>query len=387
MKSDMKYLDSTATAEYGYKDDLIVNEMVKSMQDDWLNPSSIYATKVKDKINKCRKNIAYYINAEAEEIIFTSGASESNNMAIRGWADRFLDVNEFVYRPNIITTQIEHKSILELCDSLNLYEFVDYCAVDEHGLVRLNELEDLLKEKKLYPILVSISLANNEIGTCQDIKRISELVHKYRGILHCDATQCLTKIPIDVKDLDVDMMSFSGHKISPVLRGIGFLYKKKDVKIYPLIYGNQEFGLRGGTENTYGIVGLSKALDEYPIDDNKMKDMFDTSYYFMSKLEEIGCKINGHRDKRIPNIISAMLPNGVTGESVMYVLNMSNIYISTSSACNSDSILPSHVLMGIGLTENEAMRTIRISVSKCLSHEEIDTIVDEINKAIQLVRG
>lgn len=382
----MIYLDAASTAKYRNVDDIIVDTMTTAMRDSWLNPSSLYASNVKKKIDKCRENIAEFINAKPEEIIFTSGASESNNFAIRGWDDEIWLTT--YKKSNIITTHIEHKSILELLENGNLGSTVHYCCVDEFGLVDCESLENLLRGfyYKSEPVLVSIQMSNNEIGTCQDIQSIARLTHKYNGILHVDATQAFGHIPIDVEALGIDMMSCSGHKISPVLRGIGFLYKKNDVNIQPLIYGSQEFGLRGGTEFTYGIIGLNKALEYCNLNDDKIRKMQSVRDYFIGSLEyKFGCKLNGHDDFRLPNNVNVTFKQNITGESLLHMLDMSGIAISTGSACNSKSIKPSHVLKAIGLTDEQSMRTVRFSIPDDVTYQDVDKIIDEVDKCIKLI--
>lgn len=382
----MIYLDNAATSKYRNVDNIIVNTMVEAMKDSWMNPSSLYAASVKDKINKCRANIANFVNASPEEIIFTSGASESNNFALRGWDDEiWLSTYK---KSNIITTPIEHKSILEVIENGNLGSTVYFCDVDEDGMVDYDSLEQLLKRFKIKdePVLVSICHANNEIGTIQNIKRISELVHKYNGVLHVDSTQALGHIPINVEELGVDMMSCSGHKISPVLRGIGFLYKKNGINIQPLIYGAQESGLRGGTENTYGIIGLSKALEYCDVSIDKINEMCNKRDYFIGLLEsKFDCKLNGDGWERLPNNINVTFPQNITGESLLYMLDISGIKISTSSACNSRAVIPSHVLTSIGLTDEQATRSIRITLHDDITYEEINYVIKEIENAIKLI--
>lgn len=380
----MIYLDAASTANRSPVDDVIVDAMTKAMKEYWQNPSSLYATNVKEKIDKCRANIAKFIGAKSNEIYFVSGASEANNWAIRGWAD---EVWLNTYKTaNIITTRIEHKSILEVLDKGNLNAVVGYCSVDGFGLVDYESLEQTLIMRKGKPILVSIGMANNEIGTVQDIKRISDLVHKYDGVLHVDATQTLSYIPIDVEELGIDLMSASGHKISPVLKGIGFLYKKDCINIQPLIYGNQESGLRGGTENTFGIVGLSKAVEWWDVSRETVSEMCKKRNYFIELLEQkFDCELNGDSYYRLPNNINVTFPQNITGESLLYTLDMSNIAISVGSACNSHSIKPSYVLKEIGLSDDDAMRTIRITLSDSIRYKDIDYVVDEIDKAIKLI--
>lgn len=379
---DSIYLDAAATAKYTNVDDIIVNTMVTAMRDSWMNPSSMYATKVKNKIDKCRKNIADFINAKPEEIIFTSGASESNSMAIKGWVDANIDT----YYLSVITTRIEHKSIMEAVKNLSVGGNVFYCDVDKFGLIDYEVLQNILYSNEGRSILVSVHMANNEIGTLQNIRKISELVHSYCGILHVDATQAFGHIPIDVEELGIDMMSCSGHKISPVLRGVGFLYKKSGVNIMPLIYGVQEQELRGGTENTYGIIGLSKALEYCDFSYEVMSEMRDKRDFFIGQLEsKFGCKLNGHRRCRLLNNINVTFPQNITGESILYMLDLSGIAVSTGSACNSKSIEKSYVLDAIGLSDSDAMKTIRFTLPDDITYQEIDKVISEIDKCIKLI--
>lgn len=386
----MIYLDAAATAGYsenGDIEDAIIYSITRAMKEYWQNPSSLYANDVADRIDWCRANIADFIGANPKEIIFTSGASESNNMALRGWVDE--ELSGGFKTVNIITTPIEHKSILESLKNKNLYASIRYCDVDGFGSVDINSLKSLLWLHEGESILVSIGMANNEIGTIQDIKTISDLVHQYGGILHVDATQAFGHIPINVNWLGIDMMSVSGHKISPVLKGVGFLYKRNGVEIQPLIYGNQENGMRGGTENTFGIVGLSKAIDLCDISPSSVTDMCQKRDYFINLLKTKfdKLKLNGHNIDRLPNNINVTLPNNITGEALLYTLDMEDISIGTGSACNSSSIEPSYVLKTIGLTDEEAMRTIRISLPDEITYDDINYVVDEIEKAVRIIEA
>jgi cysteine desulfurase len=380
----MIYLDSAATANYSSKDDIIVDTIAEAMKKYWRNPSSLYASDVKSYIDICRKQVADFIGAKPDEIYFTSGSSESNNWAIRGWVDKELTEGTTVV--NVITTPIEHKSILEAVKNPNLGAIVRYCDVDKYGLVDYNSLRRLLEFREGEPILVTVGSANNEIGTVQELEKISELVHKYDGVLHIDATQDLPYESINVKELGIDMMSASGHKISPVLKGIGFLYIKNGIKIHPLIYGSQERGVRGGTENVFGIIGLAKAIELCDVSQKRFDDMSTKRDYFISRLEhKFGCQLNGHDFLRLPNNVNVTFPQNITGESLMYTLETANILISTGSACNSKEMSPSHVLKAIGLTDDEAMRTVRFTLSDDITTEDIDKVIDEIDKTIKLI--
>lgn len=380
----MIYLDAAATSGYGHIENIIADTITNAMKEYWQNPSSLYATNVKEEINKCRAKIAKYIGAEPEEIYFTSGASESNNWAIRGFADEIW--KNTCQTANIIATRIEHKSIMAALENETLGAIVRHCDVDKRGRIDLRSIERLLLAHKDEPILVSVGLANNEIGVCQDIKTVSDLVHKHGGLLHVDATQAIGHIPINVEELGIDMLSASGHKISPVLKGIGFLYKKNCINIQPLIYGNQESGLRGGTENTFGIIGLSKALEHCDISQGNIDEMCSKRDYFIGCLEcRFGCRLNGHPTYRLPNNINVTFPQNITGEALLYTLDLSDIKVSVGSACNSQSIEPSYVLTEIGLTNAEAMRTVRFSLPNDITYEEIDYVIAEIDKAIKLI--
>lgn len=384
----MIYLDAAATAKYTNIDDIVVDTIITAMRDSWMNPSSLYAVNVKEKINKCRANIAEFIGAEPDEIYFTSGSSESNNWAVQGFVNYWTSKGLV---PHIITTTIEHKSIVSCSNGLPNVEF-HYVNVDKDGIVDLQTLHTLLQYNKSFTFnnvtLVSIQYANNEVGTIQNIKGVADLIHKYDGVLHVDATQAFAHIPINVEELGVDMMSASGHKISPVLRGIGFLYKKNGINIQPLIYGAQENGMRGGTENTYGIIGLNKAIEYCDVSYGVMLDLCEKRDHFIALLEsKFGCKLNGHSKFRLPNNINVTFPQNITGESMLYMLDMSGIKISVGSACNSRSYEPSHVLKAIGLGDEEMMRSVRFTLPNDITYQEIDKVIVEIDKAIKIIEA
>lgn len=376
------YLDNSATTKPKNE---VVEAMMPYLNDKWYNPSSLYlpAKKIKKDIESARSTVGNFINAYSNEIFFTSGGSESNCMAIRGFVDWCM--LEKHHKPAIITTTIEHKSIMECTKNLPIGVDVRYVDVDECGFVKADELErelsDASRNKK--NILVSIAFANNEIGTIQDIKMLSHIVHKYGAVLHVDAVQAFGRIPIDVRYLDVDMMSVSGHKIG-CPKGIGFLYKRNDVGIKPIIYGSQMDGIRGGTENVPYIIGMAKAIELLKSDIKNNSRLKMINSYFVSELERVGCKLNGAVENRLPNNISIVLPNGINGESFLYSLEISGIYVSTGSACNSKSIEPSYVLKAIGLTDDEAARTIRVTFDSNITMEDIDAIVTQIENTVWL---
>lgn len=385
------YLDTAGTTKVRPE---VLEAMMPYLKDEFYNPSAIYSdgVKVKNAIEESRKTIADFINADIDEIYFTSGSSESNCWAIQGYV--FAGMMDFA-KTEIVTTRIEHKSIMECVDAMDRlgsntgYCDVTYLDVDEDGFVDMEQLESVFKEREepdYYDILVSIQMANNEVGTIQNIKAVSDIVHKYGGILHVDATQALAQIPIDVKAMGIDMLSASAHKIGGC-KGVGFLYKKKDIEIQPIIYGSQNAGLRGGTEATYGIVGFAKAVE---LASEEMEDKLALSVkrdYFINELTRNGCKLNGTSAPRLPNNINVMLPDGIGSEELLYMLDLDGIQCSTGSACNSHSKKPSHVLKALGLTDEEAARSIRFTISSDITYEDIDYVVEEIVKAMKIMRS
>ena len=375
------YLDSAATTKVKPE---VVEAILPYLTDKYYNPSSLYspATKIKEDIERARKIVGDFIGANGDEIYFCSGGSEANCHAISGFCHWH---NLHNTKPVIITSTIEHKSIMECVK--NMIADVYYVCVDNNGLIKLDELAELLLSIPLWgnSLLVSLQMANNELGTIQRIKDVSEMLKQIGGLLHVDAVQCVGQIPVDVNELGVDMLSASGHKLGAP-KGTGFLYKRKGVEISPLIYGSQMDGLRGGTENIAGIIGMAKAVELCNVSENKIRELQSKRDYFINKLvEKFGCKLNGHSTKRLPNNINITFPQNITGEALLYMLDLSNIYIGVGSACNSHSIEPSAVLKSIGLTNDEAMRTIRISLSDDITYEDIDKVIDEIDKNLKLI--
>lgn len=374
------YLDNSATTKPKKE---VVDAMLPYFYDKWHNPSSLYSPskEVKKDIENVRKKVAETINAKPNEIFFTSSGSESNSLAIQGLLNNLL--NKFnCDNVNVVTSKLEHKSILE--------HFKHFPCVSHHtlsndikGVVNIDDIS-LLDNNFLY--LISVQYANNEIGTIQDIKKLS----KYKKRLcftHTDAVQIFGHMPINVKNLNVDMLSASGHKIGTP-KGIGFVYIKEDVQKYitPIICGTQENGIRGGTENVPYIIGLGKAIDLISYDNT---DLIKKRKYFEQELIKIGFKING-ADNKLPNNISATYkspPINFTNEALIYFLDMFGIYISSGSACNSNEIKPSYVLKAIGLTDNEIMKTIRITLPPEITKEEIDYVIDKIKKAIDVMKS
>ena len=376
------YLDAASTTKVKPE---VVEVMLPYFTEQYYNPSSLYspATKIKEDIERARKIVGNFIGANGNEIYFCSGGSEANCLAIGGFCHRH-NLNNT--KPVVITSTIEHKSVMECVK--NMIADVYYISVDNNGLIKLDDFAKLLTNVCLWgkPLLVSFQLVNNELGTIQRIKNVSEMLRQVGGLLHVDAVQGLGQIPINVNELGVDMLSASGHKLGAP-KGIGFLYKRNGIDISPLIYGSQMEGLRGGTENVSGIIGMAKAVELCNVnDEDKIREMQSKRDYFIGCLEyKFGCKLNGHPTERLPNNINVTFPQNINGESLLYMLDMSGVAISTGSACNSKSIQPSYVLKEIGLSNDEAMRTIRISLPNDITYEQIDCVIGEIDKAIKLI--
>lgn len=381
------YLDNAATIK-PYKE--VIFEANKAVQKYWYNPSSLYnkATEIRERIEKARDYIGYFIGTNGKEIYFTSGGSESNCWAIQGFVHYSVMRGK---KPVVITTTIEHKSILEcVC---NLCVETHLVGVNSCGKVDILQLEGLLERVKRdtpdSEILVSVQYANNEIGIMQPIKQIAEVVHKYKAYLHSDMVQVVGNIPVDVKSLDVDMISASAHKFHGI-KGCGFLYIRKSVNITPLIYGSQNMGMRGGTENVVGIIAMETALRHCNVSETMIDAKFAMRDKIMNALKELPYDIDfnnyiGYRDT-LPTIISMTIRENITAEALVYMLNTANIFISSGSACNSRSNKSSHVFRAMGLSEEDSIRTIRISFGADMTDEDVDRFVSEIDKAIKILK-
>lgn len=388
----MIYLDNAATT----KPVVSIMEAIKPyIETDWYNPSVLYSKgkNVKEKIESVRCQVAKEICAMSDEVYFTSGASESNNWVIRGFIDE-CKANNIL--PVILTTHIEHKSILNCIDNIQLINEKCCCRfinVHKDGQINITDLQEALEYyKKNYgeniKVLVSICMANSEIGTIQDLKIISNIVHRYNAILHTDATQAFGHIPINTNILGIDLLTASSQKLGG-LKGTGFLYKRSGINIKPLICGSQEKGQRGGTENVVGIVALGEAIKSIAYKRNCYSENYEIitmREYMIEKLvNKFGCHVNGSRDKRLPNNVNVTFPQNITGEALIYMLDISNIYISSGSACNSHSNIPSSTLQAIGLSDEEISKTIRITLSENITKKQIDSFIRELDKQIAVL--
>ncbi|MBR1984570.1 MAG: cysteine desulfurase NifS [Clostridia bacterium] len=374
------YLDNAATTAVSNE---VLTEMLPAFNETFGNPNSLHAfgREALKMVDTARDRIALGINADRGEIYFTSGGTEANNWAILGLA-----MANKAKGNHIITSQIEHHSVLESCKKLEKMGFeVTYLPVDENGLINIADLLHHINQKT---ILVSIMAANNEIGTIQNLKTISKIAHEKDVLFHTDAVQAIGGFKIDVKDLELDAMSISGHKLHAP-KGVGALYLRKGVKIDNLIVGGgQEKGKRGGTLNLASIVGFGKAVEttvrDYVVNNKKLKTLRD---YFISKVkEEIPhININGHPAQRLPGLASISF-NLIEGESLMLLLDMAGIAVSTGSACSSGDLSLSHVLKAIGLPAEVAQGTIRFSFGTNNTKEEIDYVVQVLKKNVAKLR-
>lgn len=374
------YLDNAATTKVKPE---VVDAMLPYFTEEFGNPSSVYSFAAKNKtvIEKAREMIAASINAKPKEIYFTGGGSESDNMAIKGIARAYKDKGR-----HIITSKIEHHAVLHSLRALEKegYE-VTYLDIDEYGVVKLDELKKAIRDDT---ILITIMFANNEIGTIEPVKEIGQIAKEHGILFHTDAVQAYTQVPIDVKELNIDLMSASGHKINGP-KGIGFIYIKSGINIEPLIDGGaQERNRRAGTENVPAIVGLKKAaelaianMEERIAYESELRD-----YLIKSIMERIPyTRLNGDRHNRLPNNTNFCF-QFIEGETLLIMLDMEGICGSSGSACTSGSLDPSHVLKAIGLPDEIAHGSLRLTLSEETTKEDIDYVVDKLDKIVARLR-
>ena len=377
----MIYLDNAATTKVNKK---VLESMMPYFSEIYCNPSAAYsfATKGRIAIEEARNYAAKLIGASDMEIYFTSGGSESDNWAIKAVAESFSDKGK-----HIITTKIEHHAVLHTCEYLERHGFdITYLNVDSDGKVRLDELKKSIREDT---ILISVMTANNEIGTIQPVAEIGKIAHEKGILFHTDAVQAYGHIPINVDEMNIDLLSASGHKFNGP-KGVGIMYIRKGVKIRSFIHGgSQERGRRAGTYNVPGIAGLGTAaklaMENMAKRAEKEKELRD---YFIDRISaEIPYTVlNGHREDRLPNNINFCF-RFVEGESVLIMLDQAGICASSGSACTSGAIDPSHVLRAIGLSDEIAHESLRLTLSYENTKEEIDTVVGELKRIVERLRG
>lgn len=377
----IRYFDHAATTAVGEE---VLKEMLPYFSIEYGNPSSLYSIgrNAKRAIEEARSRVALAINSDVKEIYFTGCGSESDNIALKGVAYANREKGN-----HIITTRIEHHAILNTCKSLEKEGFnVTYLDVDEDGLISIEDLESKITDKT---ILISVMFANNEIGTIQPIKEIGRIAKERDILFHTDSVQAVGNVKIDVKEMNIDLLSMSAHKFYGP-KGVGAIYIKKGVKCNKLQDGgHQEKDRRAGTENVAGIVGLGKAiqiayssLEEY---NNKIKNLRD--YYEMQVEKNIPyIKLNGHRTKRLPGNSNISF-KFIDGEALLLKLDMNGICASTGSACSSGQANPSHVLTAIGLPDSIAKGSLRITFGKENTKEDVDYLVMSLIEIVDNLRN
>ena len=374
------YFDNSATTRI---DEEVLREMMPFFKENYGNASSIYklGRTSKKAIEESREKIAKAINANPEDIYFTAGGSESDNTIIKGIAHFNKNKGN-----HIITSKIEHPAVLETCKQLEQEGFeVTYINVDNNGIIDLEELKKSIRENT---ILISIMFANNEIGTIQPIKEIGEIAKKHKIVFHTDAVQAIGSIPIDVKELNIDSLSMSAHKFYGP-KGIGVLYARNGIKFRKLIAGgHQEKDKRAGTENVAGIVGMGKAIEiatnNIAGHNEKIQKLRD---YYISEIKEKipNIKINGDLEKRLPGNANISFES-IKGDSLLFNLDLKGICASSGSACTSGSIDPSHVLKAINVPESFLNNSLRISIGKYNTKEEVDYLIKNLIEIVNRLR-
>ena len=375
------YLDNAATTKTAPE---VVEAMIPYFSEHYGNPSSIYSIAAESKkgVETGRKQIADVIGAKQEEIYFTAGGTEADNWALKAAAEAYKNKGN-----HIITSKIEHHAILHTCQYLEKHGMeVTYLDVDENGVVKLDELKKAIRPTT---ILISIMFANNEIGTIQPIKEIGAIAKEHGILFHTDAVQAFGQLPINVDEMNIDMLSSSAHKINGP-KGIGFLYIRKGVKIRSFIHGGaQERKRRAGTENVPGIVGYGvaakRAAETMKERTEKERELRD--YLIERVTREIQyTRLNGHRTDRLPNNANFSF-QFIEGESLLIMLDGKGICGSSGSACTSGSLDPSHVLLAIGLPHEIAHGSLRLTLSEETTKEELDYVVEEVKKIVERLRN
>lgn len=375
------YMDYAATT---YTKPEVVEAMMPYFTNFYGNPSSIYSIsrETKKAIDKARAQVAKAINADPQEIYFTGGGSEADNWAIKGIARAYQNKGN-----HIITTKIEHHAVLHTCEYLEKNGFeVTYLDVDAEGLVRLEDLKAAIKPTT---ILVTIMTANNEIGTIQPIKEIGEICKERKIFFHTDAVQAIGHIEMDVKGMNIDALSLSGHKIYGP-KGVGVLYLRKGIKIHNLIHGGaQERNRRAGTENVAGIVGLGKAIEMAVenLEEERARLTYLRDKLIKGLREAVPySKLNGATgEKRLPGNVN-MSFEFIEGESVLLMLDAKGICASSGSACTSGSLDPSHVLLSIGLPHEVAHGSLRLTMGSGTTEEEVDYVIATVPAIVERLR-
>lgn len=376
------YLDNAATTKIREE---VLETLIDVQTNDYGNPSSIYkkGREAKALIEKARVTVAEKLNASPDEIFFTGSGTESDNMAIKGVVEAYKEKGN-----HVITSNIEHHAVLHTLEYLEKKGdiTVTYLKVDKNGLIDIEELKNSITDKT---ILITIMFANNEIGTIMPVKEIGAIAREKGIIFHTDAVQATGHVQIDVKDMNIDMLSMSGHKIHAP-KGVGAIYIRKGARIKPLLHGGgQERKRRPSTENVAGIVAFAKALelayDEMEFEIKRTSELRD--YLIKRVLEEIPHTfLNGHETKRLPNNVNISF-NFIEGEMLLLSLDMVGISVSSGSACTSGSLDPSHVIMALGVKHEHAHGSLRLSLSRYTTKEELDYVVEQLKPIVERLRN
>lgn len=373
------YLDNAATTQADLK---VIKAMRPYLYEKFGNPNSLheFGRDSREAIERVRKQVAKFVNCEPEEIIFTSGGTESDNLAIKGLASANPG------KKHIITSKIEHPAVLETCREMEKQGYkLDYISVDKEGIINLEELKRKITNGTL---LVSVMHVNNEIGIIEPLEEIAEICRNLGVSFHTDAVQSFGKLKIDIRKMNIDILSASGHKINCV-KGIGILYVKKGIKLKPILNGGgQENKLRSGTENVSGIVALGKACEiaEKKLERKEHERIKKLRDKLIDEILKIpGTRLNGSRERRIFNNVNVSF-DSVEGEALVLLLDKAGICASTGSACSSKSLKPSHVLKAIGLSDLEAHGSLRLTLGWQNDEQEIRYAIEKIKEAVDRLR-
>lgn len=376
------YLDNAATTKVRNE---VVEAMLPYFTEYFGNPSSLhlFAREAGKGLDTARAQVAKALNAKPEEIIFTGGGSESDNMVLRGIPEAYKKKGK-----HVITSAVEHHAVLHTLEAMEKEGRVEvtYLPVDEYGMVTAEQVEKAIRPDT---VLVSIMFANNEVGTIMPIEQIGETCKKYGVLFHTDAVQAVGHVPVDVEKMHIDLLSLSGHKFHGP-KGVGALYVRKGVRIPALILGGaQERRKRAGTENVPGIVGMGKAIElaTAELEDNaaKMKVLRDRLIFGIpARIPDV--KLNGHPIERLPNNVNFSI-RFIEGESILLMLDLNGIAASSGSACTSGSLDPSHVLLAMGLPHEVAHGSLRLTLSEFTTPEEIDYVLDTLPPIVEKLRA
>ena len=374
------YMDNGATTQV---DEKVLDAMLPFLREDFGNPSSLHAfgREVKKSLEEAREKVATAINAKPDEIYFTSGGTEADNLAVQGAARALKEKGR-----HIITSAVEHHAVLDVCKALEKEGFdVTYVPVDEDALVNPEAVREAIREDT---ILVTIMMANNEVGTVQPIKEIGAIV-KEKGICyHTDAVQAIGNIPVDVQELGLDMLSMAAHKFYGP-KGVGALYVRKGTRLSKASFGGgQEKKVRPGTENMPGIMGMGRAIElateDIPGKSAYLESLRDKLISELMKIEDV--KLNGHPEKRLPGNVNLSF-SYIEGESLILSLDMKGIGASSGSACTSGSLEPSHVLMAMGMPHETAHGSLRLSLGKNNTPEDVDYVLEVLPEIVERLRS